>query len=83
MGPPSLDLSLEEVIKASKGGSGKGRGRRDAEKAKEEEAVSLDMSLEELIEKDYLPAKGKGKAKEENGWEKKSDKSRPGEVAVL
>ena len=28
-------------------------------------------------------SQGKGKAKEENGWEKKSDKSRPGEVAVL
>lgn len=69
MAPASLDLSLDEVIQASKGdkGSGKGRGKRDAP-AKEEETVSLDMSLDELIEKDYLPPKGKGK-----GWSRDND----------
>jgi len=75
MAPASLDLSLDEVIKNTKGeskGSGKGKGGRKDTPAKEEEAVSLDMSLDELIEKDYLPPKGKSK-----GWHEKEDKAKP------
>ncbi|CAE7586710.1 unnamed protein product [Symbiodinium natans] len=74
MAPQGLDLSLEEVIKTSKG-DGRGKGRKQEAAAKEtkaekEEEINLDMSLDELIEKEYVPAKGKGKGKREaDSWQ--------------
>lgn len=72
MAPAGLDLSLEEVIKTSKGdGRGKGKKQEAAQetKAEKEEEINLDMSLDELIEKEYVPAKGRGKGKKDESWD--------------
>ncbi|CAK9051605.1 Uncharacterized protein SCF082_LOCUS28321 [Durusdinium trenchii] len=71
MAPASLDLSLDEagVIKASRSEpKGRGKGRKEHVAPKEEEMVGLDMSLDELIEKEAQPQKGKKNWQEE--WEK-------------